>query len=361
MSFFEYKDFIEAGDQVLAFIGRGNLKSITVTPGKSLGTRYGNFAHERMVGMRYGEQMSGAKGVGFIHLLHPSAELWTLSLPHRTQIVYTPDSSYIMQRLGVSSGTRVIEAGTGSGSFSHAFARTIGSSGRLFSYEFHEPRYDEARDEFARHGLLARNTVITHRDVCLEGFEIAAEVSANVVFLDLPAPWTAVPHLDKVIDRASQVGICCFSPCIEQVEKTVRALQQCGWSSIEMVEVAAKRWEARKEMVKDISDVVKRLKDIQSRKTKGIENRRHARVAEQDAASQPSEPEDAAAVAATADGPPHKFQNLGKGFNPFGKGQRVKEGDAQWAWSNVTRVEAEIKSHTSYLTFAYMNPNKRVA
>ncbi|CAK7905827.1 tRNA (adenine(58)-N(1))-methyltransferase catalytic subunit TRM61 [[Candida] anglica] len=363
MSFYQFKDYIEEGDLVLAFIGRGNLKPLTVKRGSTLGTRYGNFDHDRMIGMKFGEQMSGAKGHGFIHLLHPTPELWTISLPHRTQIVYTPDSSYIIQRLGVTSGTRVIEAGTGSGSFSHAFARTLGEDGRLFSYEFHEPRYLEAKQEFQDHGLLDVNTLITHRDVCEGGFEIndlpakfdKNGINGDVVFLDLPSPWTAIPHLDKVISKTSRVGICCFSPCIEQVDKAVKALQENGWSGIEMVEVAAKRWESRMDMVKDISDVVKRLKDIQSRKSKGIENRRRVK------ATQAGEKRDIEQVEADDSEEPKKFQNLGKGFNPFGKGMRVREGDSQWQWKNVTKVEADIKSHTSYLTFAYMNPNVKIS
>lgn len=367
MSFFKYKDFIEEGDFVLAFISRGVIKPLTVTKGEMLNTRYGQFEHDRMIGMKFGEQMSGIRDKGFVHLLHPTPELWTISLPHRTQIVYTQDSSYIIQRLGITCGSRVIEAGTGSGSFSHAFSRTIGSEGVLFSYEFHEPRFIEAKQEFKDHGLLDVNTMITHRDVCEGGFEINEipekfqkdnSLNADYVFLDLPSPWTAIPHLKKVVSSKSRVGICCFSPCIEQVEKTVKALQENGWSSIEMIEVFGKRWEARKEMVKDLGDVVKRLKDIQSRKSKGIEQRRHANLKkennEEEKEVEEGEEEE------ELEGPKKKFQNLGKGFNPFGRGLRVKEGDSQWSWTNVTKVESDIKSHTSYLTFAYLNPNVKL-
>lgn len=363
MSFFHYKDIIEEGDLVLAFIGRNNIKHITVTKGSQLNTRYGNFEHDRMIGMKYGEQMAGAKGVGFIHLLYPTPELWTISLPHRTQIVYTPDSSYIIQRLNITNGTRVIEAGTGSGSFSHSFARTIGLEGKLFSYEFHEPRYIEAKKEFEDHNL--ENTIITHRDVCNDGFEIQDipeafqkdnGIAGDVVFLDLPSPWTAIPNLKKVISQTNRVGICCFSPCIEQVEKTVKALEEEGWCSIEMVEVAGRRWEARKDMVKDVKDVVKRLKDIQSRKNQGIELRKHSKihtVGDKRDIKEVDTPDESSPE-------PSKFQNLGKGFNPFGKGLRIREGDEQFQWRNVTKIETEVKSHTSYLTFAYMNPNVKL-
>lgn len=352
MSFYEYKDLISEGDLVLAFISRGNVKPVTVTKGAQLNTRYGNFEHDKMLGMKYGSQMAGAKGYGFIHLLHPTPELWTVSLPHRTQIVYTPDSSYVTQRLGVTSGTRVIEAGTGSGSFTHSFARSVGLEGRVFSYEFHEPRYEEAKKELEDHGLV--NTLITHRDVCIGGFEVenipagfkaeaANDINVDVVFLDLPSPWTAIPNLEKVISQTTRVGICCFSPCIEQVDKTVKALEECGWTSIEMVEVAGKRWEARKDMVRDISDVVKRLRDIQGRKRLGIESRRHESGEKREHSEEEAEPV--------------KVQNMGKGFNPFGKGTRVREGDDIFQWRNVTKIEAEVKSHTSYLTFAYKLPS----
>lgn len=363
MSFYKYKDFIEEGDLVLAFISRGTIKPFTVTKGSQLNTRYGHYEHDKMIGMRYGEQMGGEKGYGFIHLLHPTPEMWTLSLPHRTQIVYSPDSSYIIQRLGVTSGHRIIEAGTGSASFTHSFARTLGLDGRLFTYEFHEPRYLEAKREIEEHGLNA-NTLITHRDVCNNGFEIDSipdtfsadgKINGDAVFLDLPSPWTAIPHLKAVISTNSRVGICCFSPCIEQVEKTVKTLEEEGWTEIEMVEVSGTRWEARKDMVRSIDDVVKRLQDIQARKKIGIESRRHGALKADN--KRELEDTDGAEQASTE---ASKVQNTGKGFNPFGKGLRIREGDEQFEWRNVTKVEAEIKSHTSYLTFAYMNPNKIV-
>ncbi|KAL8870479.1 MAG: hypothetical protein Q9174_003491, partial [Haloplaca sp. 1 TL-2023] len=62
---------------------------------------------------------------GFCHLLPPTPETWTYGLPHRTQVVYTPDYSYILQRLRATPGTSIIEAGAGSGSFTHAAARAV--------------------------------------------------------------------------------------------------------------------------------------------------------------------------------------------------------------------------------------------
>lgn len=363
MSFYKYKDVIEEGDLVLAFISRGLIKPFNVKLGEFLNTRFGSFEHSLMIGMKYGTQMGGVKDKGFIHLLHPTPELWTVSLPHRTQIVYTPDSSYIIQRLGITSGSRVIEAGTGSASFTHSFARTLGEDGRLFTFEFHEPRYIEARKELEEHGLLLNNCIITHRDVCHDGFDIAnlpekfmkkGGLCCDSVFLDLPSPWTAIPNLSSVVSSESRVGICCFSPCIEQVDKTIEALAEHGWTDIEMVEIAGRRWEARKEMVRDVQDVIERLKQIQGKKTQGIESKRQVKLDEV-----PDKKRDAAALDADSV-LPEPSEKVAK-FNPFGKGTRIREGDEKFKWKQVTKIETEIKTHTSYLTFAWLIPSKAAA
>lgn len=134
---------------------------------------------------------------GFAHILPPTPESWTVSLPHRTQVVYTPDYSYVLQRLRARPGSKVIEAGAGSGSFSHAAARAVFNgyqngdrTGKVFSFEYHEPRYDTLRQEIKDHGL--EDIIhITHRDVYNGGFCLDSSESpkADAVFLDLPAPW----------------------------------------------------------------------------------------------------------------------------------------------------------------------------
>ena len=48
---------------------------------------------------------------GFVFLLHPTPELWTLCLPHRTQILYIADISFISTYLDMKPGSTVIESG----------------------------------------------------------------------------------------------------------------------------------------------------------------------------------------------------------------------------------------------------------
>ena len=46
-----------------------------------------------------------------MYLLYPSPELWTVTLPHRTQILYTTDISLITLELDLKPGSVVIESG----------------------------------------------------------------------------------------------------------------------------------------------------------------------------------------------------------------------------------------------------------
>ncbi|KAF5103464.1 hypothetical protein D0Z03_000181 [Geotrichum reessii] len=290
-----------------------------------------------------------------------------MSLPHRTQIVYTPDSSYIVQRLRIRPGSKVLEAGTGSGSFTHAMSRTVGNTGQVYTYEFHEHRYNEALGEIREHKLS--NVTITHRDVCKNGFRLdltapegEGRLDASAVFLDLPSPWLAIPNLKAVVSRERSTAICCFSPCIEQVTRTVEALKKDGWQHIEMVEVSAKKWEGHKEMVRSIDDAMERLRDVKRRRLSGLKKRNERIQKEKRGESIESstcEDTDAATDSTNATEneaavPTQAIKT--KGFNPWGKGLRIKEGAEGYEWRDVSRVETEVKSHTSYLTFAVLPP-----
>ncbi|WFD21432.1 guanidinoacetate N-methyltransferase [Malassezia equina] len=202
---------------------------------------------------------------GFVYLLRPSPELWTISLPHRTQILYAPDMAFIAMKLNLSPGAHVIEAGTGSGSFTHFLARTAEASdydGRVYSFEFHAERVDKARVEFAEHGI-DKAVVLAHRNVCKNGFGL--ESTCDAVFLDLPAPWEAVPHAKAALRTDIATRICCFSPCIEQVHRTVAALSEQGFSDITMYESLVRTHESLTNVapLEPISHVVERIRQTE--------------------------------------------------------------------------------------------------
>lgn len=99
------------------------------------------------------------------------------------------------------------------------------------------------RVEFESHGL--KQVQLEHRNVCKDGFGDATDIEGgqscfltgadrtlmpDEVFLDLPAPWEAIPDAKRVMRQDSLAKICCFSPCLEQVLKTATALRAEGFA-----------------------------------------------------------------------------------------------------------------------------------
>lgn len=232
MSFDTFHNKIQEHDTVVLCLGKSLRQVVRVECHKVHQTKYGAFPHAEMIGKEFGCKMYSKNKKGWLYLLHPSPELWTVTLPHRTQILYSTDISLLMMELELRPGSVVVESGTGSGSLSHAFIRTIKPTGHLYTYDFHQQRAEKAREEFVDHDI-GQYVTSTCRDVLQDGFTV--EDKADAVFLDLPSPWTAIPHAKKALKKSGG-RLCSFSPCIEQVQRTCTALRQDGFCDIKTIE-----------------------------------------------------------------------------------------------------------------------------
>ncbi|OAA41695.1 tRNA methyltransferase complex GCD14 subunit [Metarhizium rileyi] len=311
---------------------------------------------------------------GFIYVLRPTPELWTSSLPHRTQVVYTPDYSYVLQRIRARPGTRIIEAGAGSGSFTHASARAVYSGypksdadvrGKVFSFEFHEPRFQKMEAEIKQH-LLEGIVQVTHRDVCEGGFLINGKSpKVSAIFLDVPAPWEALHHLarrkthkggkldenpgdwESPLDPNKSAYICTFSPCIEQVTRTVTEMRTLGWTGIDMIEIAHRRFNVMRDRAgvnipnekgfsaqpADVMEAVKKLKSDLKR-TRDFHKAQLSQLVS-DASESKMDVDESTPESCTTE--PNKNE------------------DPWWLQGRVVhRTENDIKTHTSYLVFAVL-------
>ncbi|KAJ8883040.1 hypothetical protein PR048_014879 [Dryococelus australis] len=213
MSFDCFKETIELGDTVMLYLGVNSMHALEVQPKiknkkeemveNVFQTTYGALKVKDLVGKKYGSKVELSKGWAYV--LHPTPELWTLTLPHRTQIIYTPDISMIIFQLEIRSGSIVVEAGTGSGSLSHAMIRCIKPGGHLFTFDFHSHRVSVAQAEFESHSI-GQYVTVEQRDVCRDGFGAQLQGKADAVFLDLPHPWEAVACAASVIKESGEFG-----------------------------------------------------------------------------------------------------------------------------------------------------------
>ncbi|KAG0047604.1 tRNA (adenine-N(1)-)-methyltransferase catalytic subunit trm61 [Gryganskiella cystojenkinii] len=268
-NFASYKasNTIEEGDQVVLYMSKENVILVRIDAKETFNCRFGSYRHEDMIGLQYGTKLGSNTGRGFVYLLYPTPELWTLILPHRTQILYIADISFVMSFLDLKPGKSMIESGTGSGSFSHSIARTIAPTGHLYTFEYHQERVNAATKEFEDHGLSDMIT-LQCRDVCKNGFDLEDKVEA--VFLDLPAPWEAVASAKRAFKKNKMGKICTFSPCIEQISKTVTALSEHKFVDIQMYECLIRFQEVRVLPVITIEEAMERERIHESKRQRAM-------------------------------------------------------------------------------------------
>lgn len=285
MSFDGYKETIEEGDLVILYISFDRQMPLEVKStvmDKKLNkevdfvqqTSYGALRVKDLLGKKFGVKFKLPRG--YIYVLHPTPELWTRTLPHRTQILYATDISVILHQLDLKPGSKgkmwppvslnsgmsrssiflfifaVIECGTGSGSLSHSLIRTISPDGHLYTFDFHQSRLDAALAEFRRH-RVDRYVTAARKDACHEGFGDEMADAVDAVFLDLPHPWDAIGHAKKCLRRSTGGRLCSFSPCIEQVQKTIEAMKKAGFKDVRTLECLLRPFQVRRLTVPDVN------------------------------------------------------------------------------------------------------------
>ena len=109
MSFIKYNDTIQIGDVVIVMLGHDSLLQTRIQENSVLQTKYGAIKSNDIIGTSYGRKYECAKG--FVFLLHATPALWTVTLPHRTQILYSTNISMIIYELDLKPGSIVVESG----------------------------------------------------------------------------------------------------------------------------------------------------------------------------------------------------------------------------------------------------------
>ena len=147
----------------------------TLTPGQQLHTHRGVVQHDDLIGKDWGSQIFSHNGSPFF-LLQPSLPDLLKHTKRATQIMYPKEIGYILLHMGIVPGTKVIEAGTGSGSFTSALASFIGEKGKVYTYEVNEKTQSIARKSLEKLHLSER-VEFKVRDIS-EGFD---EIGVDVI------------------------------------------------------------------------------------------------------------------------------------------------------------------------------------
>lgn len=229
---------VNEGDDVLLYLDRSRTYLVRVEKGKSFHTHKGYVQLDDLIGKTYGTRVVSNTGKEFV-ALRPLLSDFVFKSQRRTQITYPKDVALIVMFSGMGPGSRVVEAGTGTGALTTALAHYVGPGGRVYSYEIRSEFINVAERNLKRAKLLDV-AELKNQDVTV-GID---ETEVDSVVLDLATPWLVVPHGFAAL-RGSGTLVS-FSPTIDQVVKTVEALQENSFVDIQTVECILRRMQTER-------------------------------------------------------------------------------------------------------------------
>jgi len=216
------------GDYILLYLSQRKTYLVKVEAGKSFHTHKGFIKFDDLIGKDYGSCILSSLGVEFT-ALKPLLRDFIMKSVRKTQITYPKDIALIVMFSGIGPGSLVVEAGTGTGALTTALAHYVKPDGKVYSYEIREEFLKTAEKNLKRVGLIDF-VELKNKDITI-GID---ESDIDSVILDLATPWFVVPHAYDALKSCGTVVS--FSPTIDQVVKTVEALNENGFVDMETVE-----------------------------------------------------------------------------------------------------------------------------
>ncbi|MCS6907900.1 MAG: tRNA (adenine-N1)-methyltransferase [Anaerolineales bacterium] len=249
MSFAESVSSVTQAGDLVQLVSPTNQKFfLRLTPGTKMHTHHGVIAHDDLIGVPWGSEVQSHTGHRYL-LLKPTLHDLLLETKRNTQIVYPKDIGYILLRMGIGEGQTILEAGTGSGALTSAFAWFVGKSGKVISYDVRSDVQNLARKNLERLGLEER-VVLKTKDIGF-GFD---EKDADALFLDLPNPFDYVEQVSHALKPGGNFGA--ILPTTNQVQKLLAALQAHHFGFLEVCEILIRYYRPFAEKLRPVDRMV---------------------------------------------------------------------------------------------------------
>jgi len=227
----------QEGDLVLLISQDRKQFIVRLQAGGQLQTHRGCINHDDLLSQPLGREIRSHVDYPFV-ILEPSTCDLISELKRTTQIMYPKDIGYVLIKLNVTPGSRVIEAGTGSGGLTLALARVLGPAGRLYSYEVRPDVLRLAQKNLGSMGLSDR-VELKLRDIA-DGFD---ETDVDALFLDVRDPGPYLPQALAALKDGGFFGA--ILPTTNQVSDLLEAMEaQHNLGQIEVEEIVVRPYKA---------------------------------------------------------------------------------------------------------------------
>jgi len=216
---------------------------LQVEPGGEFHSHRGIINHDDIIGKPYGgvifSKPYDTQGHKF-YVLEPLASDYILHMKRKTQIIYPEDAGLIIMYAGIQPGTKIVEAGCGSGALTCILGNIIQPNGHVFSYDIKEKNILLARRNVEK-TKLSDYVSIKYGDIVTESLDHS---NIDVAILDIPQPWEAIERIRNYL-KLSGIFVS-FSPTIEQVKKTHFKLKKNEFIEINTYELLKRTMQVKK-------------------------------------------------------------------------------------------------------------------
>jgi len=223
-----------AQDLVLLLGKDGKRFMVRLSPGGELHTHRGFFKHDDILGQPLGAQLTSHLGYPF-YLLRPSLHDLIMNIKRESQIIYPKESGYALLKMNIMPGSRVIEAGTGSGAMTIVLARGVMPSGKVYSYDRRQDMIDLATRNLSNVGVL--DFVDLRCRGVAEGFD---EKEVDALFMDLREPHLYIARVKEALAPGSFFGA--LVPTTNQVSALLEELECRGFVDLEVSEILLRHY-----------------------------------------------------------------------------------------------------------------------
>ena len=228
---------LEFGSLVILSDQKGRNHTLVLEQGKQFFTTHGSINHDEIKNLGEGSVISSTNGMQYT-IFSPSLQDYVVNMPRGAAVIYPKDASQIIELADIKNGSKVLEAGVGSGSLSLHILKTIGEKGILNSCEINEDFINVAKKNVLKFmKQIPTNWTVSLCDVK----DFRSEIIYDSIILDLLNPWDMVENVHSMLKPGGH--FVCYVATTTQMSKLVETLKLSGqWTDPIASETMYREW-----------------------------------------------------------------------------------------------------------------------